>query len=649
MHNFIVLKSVYMSNITTTSINKTFERFSRPKSTNKWWRRLRFLWSPLMACLLLAVIARVWLIVHTNGVIAGDEAMVGLQAEHILHGEHPIYYYGQPYMGSLQMYLIAGVILLTGPSVWAIRIEPLLISLVIVYLTWCFSAALADAAHLSTRAKTLFIVIATLVAAFPPLYDTVEEMRTTGGYVEAFAIMLWLLFCAFRLTQRWRAGASTRELALRWAGIGFLVGLGFWIDPLVVYALLTITLWIGGYFISEFVKPHRQTATQPRMTLLKEALLSVIAIPASLVGFAPGLYWGAHHQWANIRYLFQKGGTVPNGRLHTILQVQNAYTTCQAPRALGGALPTQPEVTVANPHIMTFGLVVSVCCLAISLAGVVLSVLWPHLLLSRIRQLTLLPLLFIACASIIFCTASIATYAIYSGCGSWDLVGRYAVPLVIALPFIIATVFTIPALIAQERKKTQVQEREDRQDISHYAPKPTSTRLTLLAAIQAGLLVVLAIYFCLQGVAYAQADPRYTFQGTGCISPNPTDQDPIINYMQQAHIRYAWATGWLGDPITFKTNGALVVTELPGRIQANGNTVLHADRPGFFFLVRHDDLHPTILQAVDAKNVTYHIERFYSERGIDLLLVTPLNRTVSPLDPAFKNLFQSVFRGCLTQ
>jgi len=602
-----------------------------------------------MACLLLAVIARVWLIVYTNGVIAGDEAMVGLQAEHILHGEHPIYYYGQPYMGSLQMYLIAGVILLTGPSVWAIRIEPLLISLVIVYLTWCFSAALADAAHLSTRAKTLFIVIATLVAAFPPLYDTVEEMRTTGGYVEAFAIMLWLLFCAFRLTQRWRAGASTRELALRWAGIGFLVGLGFWIDPLVVYALLTITLWIGGYFISEFVKPHRQTATQPRMTLLKEALLSVIAIPASLVGFAPGLYWGAHHQWANIRYLFQKGGTVPNGRLHTILQVQNAYTTCLAPRALGGALPTQPEVTVANPHIMTFGLVVSVCCLAISLAGVVLSVLWPHPLLSLIRQLTLLPLLFIACASIIFCAASIAISAIYSGCSSWDLVGRYGVPLVIALPFIIATVFTIPALIAQERKKTQVQEREDRQDISHYAPKPTSTRLTLLAAIQAGLLVVLAIYFCLQGVAYAQADPRYTFQGTGCISPNPTDQDPIINYMQQAHIRYAWATGWLGDPITFKTNGALVVTELPGRIQANGNTVLHADRPGFFFLVRHDDLHPTILQAVDAKNVTYHIERFYSERGIDLLLVTPLNRTVSPLDPAFKNLFQSVFRGCLTQ
>ena len=74
--------------------------------------------------------------IHTNGVIAGDEAMVGLQAEHILHGEHPIYYYGQPYMGSLQAYFLAGIFLFTGPSVWAMRIEPMLISLVLIYLTW---------------------------------------------------------------------------------------------------------------------------------------------------------------------------------------------------------------------------------------------------------------------------------------------------------------------------------------------------------------------------------------------------------------------------------------------------------------------------------------------------------------------------------
>src|SRR5437764_8084572 len=160
-----------MSNTTSTLIRKTFDSFNRPQLTSKNRQLLSFLWSPFMACLLVAVIVRVWLIVHTNGVIAGDEAEVGLQAEHILHGEHPIYYYGQPYMGSLEMYLIAGIIRLTGPFVWAARIEPLIISLILVSITWFFSRALADSAHLSPRVKMLFIVMATLVAALAPLYD----------------------------------------------------------------------------------------------------------------------------------------------------------------------------------------------------------------------------------------------------------------------------------------------------------------------------------------------------------------------------------------------------------------------------------------------------------------------------------------------
>jgi len=636
-----------MSDTTATPAMEESKGFSSPATIYKRWHWLKFLWSPLLACLLLAVITRVWLIAHTHGVIAGDEAIVGIQAEHILRGEHPIYYYSQPYLGSLQAYLIAFIFLITGPSVWAIRIEPMLISLVIVYLTWCFSAALAEAAHLSTSAKNLFMVIATLVAAFPPLYDTVEEMRTTGGYVEAFAIMLWLLFCAFRLTQRWRAGASPLELALRWAGIGFLAGLGLWIDPLVVYALVTISLWIVGYIILDLVKPGRQTAAQPRLTLLKEALLLVTAIPASLIGFAPGLYWGAHHHWANIHYLFQKGGAVPYGRLHTILQVQNIYTTCLVPRAIGGALPTEPDVTIANPHILTFGLVVSVWCITIIAASIVVSVFWRHALLLRIRQLTVLPLLFSLCASIIFCTASIAVYAIYSGCSSWDLAGRYAVPLVVALPFFIAATLTIPAMIAEDSNMTSDKVREDTQQVLQLPARPIFNRSTLLGTIQVSLLAVLVIYFIVQGSAYIKANPWYTFQGTGCISANPTDVDTIINYMQHADIRYAWATGWLGDPITFKTNSAIIVTELHGRILANSMAVLHADRPALLLLARHDDLHPAILMSLNASNVTYHVERFYSKPGVDALVVTPLNRTVSPLNPAFAALFNKVYGGCL--
>ena len=54
----------------------------------------------------------------------------------------------------------------------------------------------------------------------------------------------------------------------------------------------------------------------------------------------------------------------------------------------------------------------------------------------------------------------------------------------------------------------------------------------------------------------------------------------------------------------------------------------------------------------ERRNITPDIKKgiypcFYSEPGVDLLLVTPLNQTVSPLNLAFNTLFQDVFKGCL--
>ena len=165
--------------------------------------------------------------------------------------------------------------------------------------------------------------------------------------------MLWLLFCAYRLTQRWQGGTYARELAIRWAGIGFLVGLGCWIDPLVVYALLTIAIWIGGYFIFLLIKPDRQATTQSRILVVEKAFLFVVALPASMIGFAPGLYWGAHNQWANIRYLFQRGNCTERpstSHFAGAICLQAAWY-----HVLWVEHPTQPDVTVANPHILTSG------------------------------------------------------------------------------------------------------------------------------------------------------------------------------------------------------------------------------------------------------------------------------------------------------
>src|SRR5712692_6108621 len=140
-----------------TSISSTPLRAQASQKAMAWYKRLPgrrkgsivpepSYW-PLLLCLLMALVVRVWLTIHTQGFIDGDEALVGIQATHILHGQFPIYFYNQPYMCSLESYLMALIFAIAGPSVWALRAEPILLSLVLVWLTWKLAAALADTAR----------------------------------------------------------------------------------------------------------------------------------------------------------------------------------------------------------------------------------------------------------------------------------------------------------------------------------------------------------------------------------------------------------------------------------------------------------------------------------------------------------------------
>src|SRR2546430_10101843 len=254
----------------------------------------------LWVCLLVAAAMRVWLVMHTHGVIDGDEALVGIQAEHILRGELPVYFSGQPYLGSLETYCIALLFAIFGPSVWVLRAEPILMSLILVWLTWRLANVLAGVAQLPPYARRYFVTIATLLAAVPPLYDGIAEMRTWGGLIETLLLMLLLLLSALQLTRRWREGAPKRELALRWAGIGFIVGLGFWIYALIISAVLAAAAWIVCGAIARVVTLRQQNAAAlPRaiITIPAGLLPAPAAIPSSLIRFVPPLYCATTHPW----------------------------------------------------------------------------------------------------------------------------------------------------------------------------------------------------------------------------------------------------------------------------------------------------------------------------------------------------------------
>ncbi len=601
-------------------------------------RWLALLASPLWVCLLLTLIVRVWLAVHTHGVIDGDEALVGIQAEHILRGELPIYFYGQPYLGSLEAYLIALLFAIFGPSAWTLRAEPILLSLVLVWLTWKLAGALADAAQLPAYAKRYFMTIATLFATIPPLYDTIIEMRTFGGFIETFILMLLMLLSALQLTRRWQAGASRRELAWRWAGIGFIVGLGFWVYPLIVSAVLAVAIWIiwQGWEISR------------GRNLLRGLLPAVTAIPTGLVGFAPALFWGATHQWQNISYVLGLGGGTSIDRLSTIRRVTRLYITCVAPRVVSGAVPKEIAL-LGTLHLLL--LVVGVLCIFAIVALVALSILSPYPQLSRIRRLVALPLLFGACTAFFFCVSSVSASGLLSTCDA-DFAGRYATPLLLALPFFLATIFAVVSMHLHERSERQAKNVEDgpaqpQHSGAGASPIGTNVRARVGFVLQGILFVFLLVYLGAQAWTYGLTDPAATFQSPFCLEA-PANNEPIIAYMQHEHIHYAWAPNLLAYPIVFKTDGNIVIANplaltVPplaiDRIPAYTAAVQHADRPSILVFAQHNDAHPALLMLLDHQQVTYRVARFFSQSGTDVLVVTPLNRSVSPLESAAFNGF----------
>src|SRR5450755_294875 len=127
--------------IVTSSITSKGESSQIAQLPKRHWYTP--LLSPLWLCLLVALIIRVWLTIQTHGILDGDEALLGIQAEHILLGEHPIYFYGIPYFGSLEAYVAAILFAIFGQSVAALRAETTAFSLVLVSLTWWLASLLA--------------------------------------------------------------------------------------------------------------------------------------------------------------------------------------------------------------------------------------------------------------------------------------------------------------------------------------------------------------------------------------------------------------------------------------------------------------------------------------------------------------------------
>ena len=465
---------------------------------------------------------------------------------------------------------------------------------------------------------------------------------------------------------------------------------------------MAAAIWIVVFCFVKLVQLARQATSESLpspFSFLKGLLLAVAAIPACLVGLAPALRWGASYHWANFTYALQLGDFSTlninlkpyyHSRLALIHDEVFLYEKYVAPRVISGALPTESPVMRS---IHSFTLDVGLFCIVATSILVVLSLVWHHPQLVRIRQLGALPLLFAICSAFTFCTSIASSAGLISFQN--DIAGRYATPLMLVLPFFFATTFTLASMYIRSRGTAPRGVSGERclgdsvkgpPDLlpppfpeagSRGAapggvagvppdslpppapeggiPKNLSRRglrhplLSLVA--QAILFALLFAYIGAQVSTYVLTDPDATYQSASCPIA-PAYNDPIIAYLQHEHVHYAWAITWIGNPIIFKTNDGIIMSDPRtiiyhnglGRIPAYTEAVLHADRPSMLTIVKHNDTYPTLLKILDAKQVTYKVMRFPSEPGYDVLVVTQLSRTVSVLE---SKDFKTAFPGCI--
>ena len=226
----------------------------------RWW---------LAGIVLAALVLRVTVSL-LNYCFTFDTGTVELMALHILHGERPLFFYGQGYMGAAEAYLAALFLGIVGPGEFAVTLSPITMGLL-----WLIGMYLLFREIGGARTG----LAAALTVAVPGWVIVWYTVAPYGGYPVFWAAGTWSLWAALRL---WNRAGDTRgwwELAV----VGALGGIGLWTNfqvvPFLAAAFLLCALWAVRVGLRRALVPAGVAAL----------LFGVCAFPAIHEAMGPGL------------------------------------------------------------------------------------------------------------------------------------------------------------------------------------------------------------------------------------------------------------------------------------------------------------------------------------------------------------------------
>ena len=186
----------------------------------------------------LAVALRIVLIAQGWPSLSSDEGTMGLMALHVAyHGEMPVFFYGQGYMGSLEAYLAAPLFQLFGPSAFMLRLGLLLLYPLFLANMYLLTRTLY------TKGFALFILF---LLSFGSAQLLSLQLSATGGHPDTPFFGSLLVLYTLMLARTAGETPLTRDRYLRvlaYAGWGLIAGLALWTDPLLIPYIL-MSAWL---------------------------------------------------------------------------------------------------------------------------------------------------------------------------------------------------------------------------------------------------------------------------------------------------------------------------------------------------------------------------------------------------------------------
>ena len=266
-----------------------------------------------------------------------DEGVMGIIAMHIAyHGERPLMFYGQDYMGTIEAYVAALFFhLFGGPSLFALRLGVVLIVACFFFVMYLLTSLLFS--------KKLALVTLALLSAGSIAYLTRQTLATGGSAETLLFGSLSLLLTAW-LSLTYRRGVSLRAKLLRcgvYLVLGLIVGLAVWSD-LVVAPILAI----AGLLLVLFCW---------RDLLFGNLPLVLLGI---LLGFLPSLMYSMQHHLnplVTLLSLFHGLDVHPPTTLPGILQDVYKTIVVSIPTATGNPFCPVQELTFLSdntPHTL---------------------------------------------------------------------------------------------------------------------------------------------------------------------------------------------------------------------------------------------------------------------------------------------------------